>query len=295
LTVPQTLAVPRARPIELTSHSSELGRWESAVASPHPSLAPYVSEYFGGSEETFAPLCRRELPADIAPIIINFGAPFRLIDDADPSRWTEIRSFIAGAFDRYVLVGSTGSFACMQINFTILGARLFFGQPMYELANRVVSLDDAFGAEARRLEMALYDAEDWAARFDLLDDAIAARIARAKLPPPAVTHVMRRLVRSHGAIPIGTLASEVGWSHKHLVSQFTEQIGLTPKTLARVLRFGLAADRLASSAGGHLADIAIDCGYYDQSHFTRDFRAFAGVTPTKLLASRLPNRGGFVA
>jgi len=293
--VAQTLAVPRTRPIELTSHSSELGRWESAVAPPHPSLAPYVSEYFGGSEETLAPLCRRELPADIAPIIINFGAPFRLIDDADPSRWTEIRSFIAGAFDRYVLVASTGSYACMQINFTILGARLFFGRPMHALANRVVPLDDAFGAEARRLEMALFDADDWAARFDLLDDAIAARIARATLPPPAVTHVMRRLVRSHGAIPIGALAGESGWSHKHLVSQFTEQIGLTPKTLARVLRFGLAADRLASANGGHLADIAIDCGYYDQSHFTRDFREFAGVTPTELLASRLPNRGGFVA
>jgi AraC-like DNA-binding protein len=290
-----TLSVPRARPIALSSHSSELGCWESAVASPHPSLAPYVSEYFGGSEETHAPLCRRELPADIAPIIINFGAPFRLLDDADPSRWTEVRSFIAGASDRYVLVGSTGSYACMQINFTILGARFFFGRPMHELVNRVVPLDDAFGAEGRRLEMALYDARDWAARFDLLDAAIAARIARAQAPPLAVTHVMRRLVRAHGAVRIGALAAEVGWSHKHLVSQFTEEIGLTPKTLARVLRFGLAAERLASSEGGHLADIAVDCGYYDQSHFTRDFRAFTGVTPTELLASRLPNRGGFVA
>src|SRR4029453_5114173 len=174
----------------------------------------------------------------------------------------------------------------MQINFTIFGARLFFGRPMYELANRVVPLEDAFGAEGRRLEMALYDAADWASRFDPLDDAIAARIARAKVPPPAATHVMRRLVRSHGGVPIGVVASEVGWSHKHLVSQFTEQIGLAPKTLARVLRFGQAAERLARSTGGHLADIPLECGYYDQAHFTRDFRDFAGVTPTELLASR---------
>jgi AraC-like DNA-binding protein len=293
--VPQTLAVPHARPIELTRHVSELGRWESAVASPHPSLLPYVTQYFGGTEQTHAPLCRRELPADIAPIIINFGAPFRFYDPADPTRWTEARSFMAGAFDTFVLVGSTGSFACVQINFTILGARMFFGRPIHELANRVVSLEDAFGAEARRLEMSLFDAGDWAARFDLLDREIARRLARARLPPPAVLHVMRRLTRSHGATAIGALAGEVGWSHKHLVAQFTEQIGLTPKTLARVLRFGRAAQRLASSTGGHLADIAIDCGYYDQSHFTRDFREFAGVTPTELLASRLPEGGGFVA
>jgi AraC-like DNA-binding protein len=293
--VPQTLVLPRARLVELTHHTSELGRWESAVSRPHPSVEPYVREYFGGTEQTHAPLCRRELPADVAPIIINFGAPFRFYDPSDPSRWTEARSFMAGAFDTYVLVGSTGSYACVQINFTILGARMFFGRPMVELANRVVSLEEAFGAEARRLEMDLYDARDWGARFDLLDAVIAARIARAKLPPPAVTHVMRRLVRSHGGAAIGALAGEVGWSHKHLIAQFTEQIGLAPKTLARVLRFGQAADRLAQATGGHLADIAIDCGYYDQSHFTRDFRAFAGVTPTELLASRLPNRGGFVA
>ena len=293
--MPQTVAPAPTRSIELTRHASELGRWESAVSRAHPSLRPYVREYYGGSEDTYLPLCRREVPADIAPVIINFGAPFRFYDPSDPSRWTEANSFMAGAFDTYVLVGSTGSYSCVQINFTILGARMFFGRPMYELANRIVSLEGAFGTEGRRLEEALYDARDWAARFDLLDRAIAARIARAALPPPAVTHVMRRLVQSHGAAPIGALTLEVGWSHKHLVAQFTEQIGLAPKTLARVLRFGRAAERLAQTSGGHLADIAIDCGYYDQSHFTRDFRAFAGVTPTELLASRLPNGGGFVA
>ncbi len=105
---------------------------------------------------------------------------------------------------------------------------------------------------------------------------------------------VNQLVRRHGQLSIGTLAEETGWSHRHLVRQFTEEIGLTPKVLARVLRFGQAADRLAHTTGGHLADIAADCGYYNQAHFTRDFRAFAGVTPTELLASRFPNRGGYI-
>jgi AraC-like DNA-binding protein len=275
-------------------HESEIGRWESAVGQPHISLRPYVREYIGGSEETFAPLCRRELPTEIAPLIINFGAPFRIFDQENPARWTEHRSFVTGAFDTYVLVGSTGAYSCLQVNFTILGMRLFLGRPLREVANQVVSLDDVFGSEAMRLTLRLYEAPTWDMRFDILDRVIARRVSSARIPPPAVSWIWNRLVRSGGQLEINWLAQQVGWSHKHVVSQVTEQIGLAPKTIARVLRFGRAAELLKVSERGRLAEIANDCGYYDQAHFTRDFRAFAGVSPTELLASRLPDRGGFV-
>jgi AraC-like DNA-binding protein len=281
------------RSIDITRHESPLGRWESVVAAPHPALRPFVREYIGGSESTALPLVRRELPTEIAPVIFNFGAPFRVFDSADPSRFVEQSSFATGAFDSYVLVGSTGSYSCLQVNFTILGARFFLGMPLRALANRVIALDDVLSAPGRRLVEDLGNDLDWAARFDRLDREIMARISAANVPP-TMSWAVNQLVRRHGQLSIGTLAEETGWSHRHLVRQFTEEIGLTPKVLARVLRFGQAADRLARTTGGHLADIAADCGYYDQAHFTRDFRAFAGVTPTELLASRLPNRGGYI-
>ena len=281
------------RQIELVRHSSELGHWESAVGLPHPVLRPYGREDVGGSESTFEPIVRRELPSEIAPVIFNFGAPFRIYDQDDPTRFVEHSSFATVAFDRYVLVGSTGSYACVQVNFTILGARLFLGTPLCDLTNRVVALDAVIDPPGRRLVEELGNTDSWAARFDRLDEEIMKRIGAAQLPS-SLTWAMQKMVRRHGVLSIGDLANEAGWSHRHFVKQFTEQIGLTPKVLARVLRFGQASQRLADAGGGHLADIAADCGYYDQAHFTRDFRAFAGVTPTELLASRLPNRGGFV-
>ncbi len=142
-----------SRSIEITRHESDLGRWESVVAAPHPALRPFVREYVGGSESTTLPLVRRELPTEIAPVIFNFGAPFRVFDSADPSRFVEQSSFATGAFDSYVLVGSTGSYSCLQVNFTILGARFFLGMPLRALANQVIALDEvlsARGTPARR-------------------------------------------------------------------------------------------------------------------------------------------------
>lgn len=283
------------RHIEESTHESALGRWESAVALPHPALRGLVREYYGGCEFTHQPLVRRELPGDIAPIIINFGAPFRMFDQRDPAKFAELRSFATGAFDTYVLVGSTGAFSCIQVNFTILGARLFLRQPLRALANREIALDDVLGREAQDLEDELFDAPSWAARFDILDRVILRRIGGGLRVPEEVIAAWRRLVCTSGRVGIAALAADAGWSHKHFITQFTEHIGLAPKAMARVLRFARAAELLKTSERSRLAEIALECGYYDQAHFTRDFRAFAGVTPTALVASQLPEGGGFAA
>jgi AraC-like DNA-binding protein len=271
------------------------GQWEMVRAAPHPSLRPYVREYIGWFELFAMPICRREVPTEEIPVIIGFGAPVRLFDAQDPSRWTDYSSFTTGAHDSHVLVGSAGPSGGLEITMSILGARLFLGRPLRELKNRAVELEDLFGGEARRLTMELYDAPTWEARFTILDRELSSRILTAKAPSAAVTWVWRRLVQTGGRVSIGTLVGEVGFSQKHLIGQFREQIGLSPKTLARVLRFGRAIGMIKSGGGARLAEIAQDCGYYDQAHFSRDFHIFAGVTPTELVRSQLPNGGGFLA
>jgi hypothetical protein len=96
-------------------HDSALGRWEYAISTPHRSLYPHVKDrYYGWSEQMATPLCRRGVPTEDVPVIINFGAPFRLFDQGDSSRWTDYRSFTTGAYDAFVLVGSTGPTRTMR-------------------------------------------------------------------------------------------------------------------------------------------------------------------------------------
>ena len=97
---------------------------------------------------------------------------------------------------------------------------------------------------------------------------------------------------SGGQASVGGLAGELGWSHRRLIDRFREGIGLAPKTIGRVLRFERVSRMLQQVEEPRLAEVALDCGYYDQAHLNRDFRQFAGTSPGQYLARRLPSGGG---
>ena len=150
------------------------------------------------------------------------------------------------------------------------------------------------GGFGRDLEIRLADAPTWEARFDLLDRVIMERLDPMPRVPPAVCHAWRTLVANAGQVE-HRRARARNWVESQTFRRAV--LGAhraSPKAMARVLRFGRAAELLKVSERGRFAEIAYECGYYDQAHFTRDFTAFAGVSPSVLLASQLPNRGGFV-
>ena len=283
------------RRIDVSRHASAAGSWELARARPAASLRPHVVGYCGWLESTREPICRIETPTSVVPLIILFESPVIEVDRHDPSKRTSYRSFVAGLSDAYTLVGSGGPMAGIQVDLTPIGARCLLGFPLEAIGGRMVEIEDIWGAETGRLIGALAEERDWEARFSLLDREIAARIARHPVPDSAAAHALTRLVQTGGAMPVRELVEASGWSSRHFIARFRREFGLAPKTFARVLRFQRALDALKRPHPPPLADLAAACGYADQSHFTRDFRAFAGRTPTGLLAARLPDAGGFVA
>jgi AraC-like DNA-binding protein len=167
---------------------------------------------------------------------------------------------------------------------------MLFGLPMAELARRVVDLDDLVPAE---LVDRLAAAPTWDARFDLLDAFLLNRLAAAPPPRPDLAWAWRRLGQTHGTIGVAALCDEIGCSRRHLTGRFTEEIGLPPKAVARVLRFRRVLGLLQAEGGaGRFAEIAVAGGYCDQSHLNRDFRRLAGCTPTEYLARLLPDGRG---
>jgi AraC-like DNA-binding protein len=261
------------------------GTWELTFARPHPALAPYVGEYCGYHERTPGPARRREMPAAQVVVIIDFGPTLRLLDDAGTAVVAQhAGGFVAGIDDGFTMTETTGAMEGIQVNFTPIGARRFLGRPLHDLARQVVSLADALGPWGAHLAERLHEIRGWPARFRLLDQLILGRVQAARDLPPWLAVAWERIERSAGAIQVSELVAQIGYSRKHLAAVFGAQIGMTPKALARLVRFQRALEALRSGPVRDLAQLSVDLGYFDQAHFTREFRGFSGLTPGQCLS-----------
>jgi AraC-like DNA-binding protein len=280
--------------VKVERHSSERGSWEMVSAEPAPWLSGSVQRYCGYVERSSAPMRRTQVASPEVTLIISLGPAIDItMDPADPAGSAQRRtSFVAGLSDVPALTEYVGDQHGIEVNLTPLTARRLLRVPMSEVANRVVDLEDILGRGASELVERLAETPRWEARFALLDGVLGARLAEAAAPPPEVAGAWARLASEHGRVRVAALADEAGWSRRHLVRRFRDHVGLSPKVLARVLRFERVVELLLRDDGTHFAEIAYGCGYADQAHLNRDFRAFAGDTPTGYLARRLPDGGG---
>jgi AraC-like DNA-binding protein len=252
------------------------------VARPGPALSGHVSGYAGLRVPAAGPLRGRAVPTCAVTLFIDFTTSVRLITAPEPVRVQA--SHVTGPHDRPVLFEQHGHHRGMAVELTPPGAYALFGVPMRELCNVTVELADLLGHRAEQLTERLQRAPDWATRFACLDALLPGWLSAGPAPAPAVLRAWRLLRRTHGAIRVGALAEEVGVTRRYLETRFGEQIGLPPKTMARLLRFERAVRLLTGTPGRPLPCIAATCGYADQAHFNRDFRRLAGCTPTGLRA-----------
>ncbi len=263
------------------TQETEFGSWTQFVKSPDPRLAPFVRDIRGYVERGGFPVMRKEMPTGIIPLILVFGRGFSLSASRGDDRPLD-RTFLAGLHEYSVLVGSDGAALCMQVDFTPWGARRFLGIGMAELANRVIDLRDILGPAVDRLEERLSEARSWDERFARVELFLLSRIAAGPEADPRTLEAWRMLLREGARV--GRVADTLGMSRKHLFELFRRDIGLSPKSVARIVRFRRAVERLQTGATERLADLAFDCGYADQAHFNRDFTAFAGESPGAIRA-----------
>jgi len=254
---------------------------------PDARMTDYVLSYTGYYEEG-AGYRQVTMPSGAIVFILNFGSAIR---DVGIGAGEEHSSFVAGLTDRHGLIEAAGLSYGIQVNLTPVGAGLITGLPMHTLVNRVQEVDDVFGPAGPELVERLESAPDWDERFVIIDAFLERRLARAE--PPAGILWTYHALRS-GESRIGSLAEQAGYSHKHLIDQFREHVGLPPRTVARILRFQRALGLIPRDGRPDFGRVAQDAGYFDQAHFNREFKEFAGMTPRDYVRRRRPSHESIV-
>jgi AraC-like DNA-binding protein len=167
-----------------------------------------------------------------------------------------------------------------------VGAWVVLGHPLHELTDRTSDLDDLLGRAAAELAEGCAGVRSGIERVRLTVAWLRQRFLgdAAPLADPAALRVAGRIVDTAGRASITALRDETGLSDRRLVSLFRQQVGVTPKRLARIHRFHHALG-LLTGAGAPLVRVAAEAGYYDQPHMNAEFRALARLSPRQLLAA----------
>lgn len=235
---------------------------------PHPALAAHVECVWAARAPAFAH-AHRVLPDNCVDILWQ--------DSGQPG-------FAVGMMSSAILVASERPVRTLAVRFKPGMAGLFLATPLHVLTDQRADIDVLWGRnDADRLADALWDGDaPERARLALIERELLRRL-QAGVPrgAPLVQQALRALDGSSGALRVEELAARLGVSRQHLAAQFREHVGLSPKLYARICRFRQATAAIRTTPAPAWAQLALECGYFDQSHLIHDFQELAGSTPER--------------
>jgi AraC-like DNA-binding protein len=225
---------------------------------PSPDLATYVDRYWWSDESVFAAV--RVLPDGCADIVVDQSG----------------RAFAIGTMTRPLMVEGRESAGFFGIRFRPGRAAAMFRAPLALITDARVPLSDltkGFPSLGERAQE----------RIGRIEDVLRSLLANAR-PDARVDAAVEAIIRSGGRASMESIATAAGVSRQHLARSFAHHVGVSPKTFARIMRFRRAL-ALARSGQESWADVALELGYFDQSHLIAEFREFAGETPVPFFLS----------
>jgi AraC-like DNA-binding protein len=194
------------------------------------------------------------------------------------------QAFIVGQLTQPIWLKFTGHTRLIKIQFKSSGMHKFLPVNMEEFRN-VPSLDleAVWGKAVHELLDQLHESLSDTERILRLNQFLEKRLLKQNDAIDYVDHTIKQMKASNGNLSIKGLEHELGISTRQLERLFRTKIGLSPKEMSKIIRLNSAFSSLETEPGMSLTALSYQVGYYDQAHFSREFKGLAGVSPNKLL------------
>lgn len=253
------------------------GRMPMTLIAPSERLAPFVRAFMVAEvrDET----TRVRLPEPGLVLGVRYSGSASVMTGDMTTRLPDTTLAGMAGTARRMRTGAGGGVVLAM--FHPAGAAQFFAEPLHELFDATAALDQLVPhRELDRVASRVADATDHTQRSAAVEAFLLARL-RPRPPDPVVAAAVRAIHDARGAIRIGALARTLGISQDPLEKRFRRTVGASPKQFALLLRLRHVLDTYRP--GTSLTRLALDAGYYDQSHFNREFRAVTGEAPGRFL------------
>lgn len=249
---------------------------------PEGKLASYVKLFWLG--ENYSPVSNKErvLPNGSSQLIINLGTNYFRHFEGTDSATEKIYdpAVVAGIHTHNIFLDSHSRISTIGVVLQPGAVSALFDVAAHELTNQVISLKDIAGPGISELREKLIKADSPEGKFKLLESFLMRYLDQIFQPNPAVIYSAAQLKEKNGIQSIAELRNKIGYSSRHFSGLFKEIIGITPKQYAGICRFQHTLAAIRESRKPDWANLALNCGFYDQSHFIHSFKDLSGISPT---------------
>jgi len=252
------------------------------TSQPQPPMSDFINIFWLYKGYHPPHEMERVLPDGSMELVINLEEDMiKVYDQKNHHRFKRFRgSLISGPHSGYSVIDTACQASTIGVHFKPGGAFPFLKLPANELHNEHVSLVDLWGTKAAEMREQLLEAETPAAKFRILEQYLMEKMMQVSAHHPAVVFALKKFRDFSPQRKVSDVTEQIGLSSRRFIQVFKEEVGLTPKQFYRIQRFQNVLSLIESERQIDWTNIAYHCGYYDQSHFIHDFRAFSGLSPT---------------
>ena len=191
--------------------------------------------------------------------------------------------WFSGIRNHYITIPSGKDSEMFIINFVKGMAYPFVQMPLHELTDSVVDGDLVLTPEIMGMREMILAAPLISHKFMAVENFLLKKFVKKLVVNPFINFAVNKIIQAPENISIERISAKVGFSQKHLIKLFKDNVGVTPKSFLKIIRFQKAITEISASKRPDWIGIALESGYYDQAHFINDFKAFSGFTPNQYM------------
>ncbi len=255
-----------------------------SFTKPQKKLSPYVASFWVFESSVGLPMTdsRIIVPDGRAKIIIPYKNPVSVVVENSPVYTGELQVFLTGIQNSpRTICSPTTDTGTIGIELTPKGLYRFFHLSMFEITDRIYSFEDLFGVWGVKLQNRLGDIENPNEKITFFQRVLTHLLSENTKNYSLLDYTIDIITQSYGMIRIQELAAQTGYSKRYLDMLFKEHVGLSPKSLASILRFQNIYQPWAQENTAAFLKDDLYSYYYDQAHFIKEFKRFTGYAPLK--------------